>query len=357
MDAVCEEIRRVAEKTGKQRFESLYIGGGTPTLLMPGLERIMAEIHKHFVLGGSVAMETTPDDFTEDKIKKMKKIGVDCISLGVQSFHQKYLSLLGRSHDSIMTERAVSLLRHKDFEIANVDLIFAYPGQTLSEVIADLERCDSFQPEQITCYPLFTFPYSKIGRFQNLKKIRMPDWRVRRKMYYAIMDFFKEKKYRQTSVWSFNRNQNGKYSSVTRDYYIGFGAGAASYTGSNFYFNTFSIPEYIKTAQERIPTALKMKVSKKLEKLFWLYWRFYDTQIPLAEYERLFGRYVSDDFRNEMGLLKTLGFFESRNGDVVSLNKRGAFWIHLFQNHFALNYVNNIWTKCQQESWPLKIAI
>lgn len=357
IDAVCGEVKRMAGRIGRQKFESLYIGGGTPTLLLPGLQKIIAEIHKHFVLSGPVAMETTPSDFNESKIKKMKEAGVDYISLGVQSFHQKYLSLLGRNHDSTMTERAVSLLRNKDFKVSNLDLIFAYPGETLEELIEDLERCVSFRPEQVTCYPLFTFPYSNVGRFLKLRNVKMPNWKIRKKMYYAIVDFFTQRGYRQSSVWSFNQNLNGRYSSVTRDYYLGFGAGAASYNGTGFYFNTFSIPEYIRTVRERIPVALKMSVSRKLERLFWLYWRFYDTRVPLAEYERLFGRSVLDDFGNEMRILRMLGFFQDGKGDVVSLNKRGSFWIHLLQNQFALSYVNKIWTKCRQESWPFRISI
>lgn len=357
IDAVCKEIKLVAKKIGGQKFSSLYIGGGTPTLLIPALEKIIGEINNQFVLNGPVAIETTPSDFTESKIEEMKRIGITYVSLGVQSFQQKYLSFLGRNHDSVITKQAVSLLRNKDFQIANIDLIFAYPGQTLDELAEDLNQSISCQPEQVTCYPLFTFPYSKVGRFLKLKKIKMPNWRIRRKMYYAIVDSFIRQGYHQTAVWSFNKNKNCKYSSVTRDYYVGFGAGAASYTGTSFYFNTFSIPEYTRTAQDKIPVALKMKVSAKLEKLFWIYWRFYDTKIPLAEYEYIFGRTMLGDFGNEMQLLKMLGFFENKNGGVVSLNKRGAFWIHLLQNYFALNYVNTIWTKCQQESWPLKIAI
>ena len=185
----------------------------------------------------------------------------------------------------------------------------------------------------------------------------MPNWRIRKKMYYAIVDFFTRKGYCQSSVWSFSQNQNYKYSSVTRDYYIGFGAGAASYTGGGFYFNTFSIPEYISTAKSRIPVALKMEVSKKLERLFWLYWRFYDTKIPIAKYKDNFGQSLFSDFGNELRLFKALGFFENRNENIMSLSKRGAFWVHLFQNYFALNYVNTLWTKCQKESWPLKISI
>ncbi|MCK9573414.1 MAG: coproporphyrinogen III oxidase family protein [Candidatus Omnitrophica bacterium] len=357
VDAICKEIKLVVEKIGRQKFDSLYIGGGTPTLLMPGLKKVIDEIHNCFVLNGPVAVETTPSDFNENKIKEMKKIGATYLSLGVQSFRQKYLSFLGRNHDAAMTKEAVSLLRNKDFKIANIDLIFAYPEQTLDELLEDLEQTVLFYPEQVTCYQLFTFPYSKVGQFLKIKEVKMPNWKIRQKMYYAIVDFFTRKGYCQSSVWSFSQNQNYKYSSVTRDYYIGFGAGAASYTGTGFYFNTFSVPEYISTAKSRIPVALKMEVSKKLERLFWLYWRFYDTKIPIAKYKESFGQPLFGDFGNELRLFKALGFFENRNDNIMSLSKRGAFWVHLFQNYFALNYVNTIWTKCQKESWPSKISI
>ncbi|MEI8344440.1 MAG: coproporphyrinogen-III oxidase family protein [Candidatus Omnitrophota bacterium] len=357
VEAVCKEIELAARRIGRQKFESLYIGGGTPTLLIPGLEKIMTEIRKYFVVNGPIAIETTPSDFTEDKIKKLKEIGVTYISLGVQSFEQKNLALLGRNHDSAATEQAAFLLNKKDFEVANVDLIFAYPGQTVDELLGDLQRCVSFGPQQVTCYPLFTFPYSNVGQFFKLKNVRMPGWFIRRKMYYAIVDFFKQRGYGQSSVWSFNLNQNGKYSSVTRDYYIGFGAGAASYTGTDFYFNTFSVPEYLRTARQRIPVALKMQVSPRLERLFWLYWRFYDTQIPTADYRRLFGRTLDQDFGGLLSVLKILGFLAPAHDNSLYLTKRGSFWVHLLQNHFALNYVNTLWTACRLQSWPSRIAI
>lgn len=356
INAVCNEIGLLADRIGNQQFESLYIGGGTPTLLIPGLEGILSKIRTHFTLSGPIAIETTPSDFTANKIKPLKDMGITFVSLGVQSFKQKYLSFLGRNHDSEATKRATALLLHKDFKVSNIDLIFAYPGQTLSELSEDLQKCIESGAEQVTCYPLFTFPYSKMGQFLKLKQVKMPNWRLRKQMYYTIVDFFTQKGYSPSSVWSFNRSRNGKYSSVTRDFYVGLGAGAASYTGSSFHFNTFSIPEYIKTVYQRIPVALKMNVSQKLEKLFWLYWRFYETEIPLVEYERLFKNPLFDDFGNEMKLLKLMGFFH-RNNESIFLNKRGSFWIHLLQNQFALNYVNKIWTNCQREAWPSKIAI
>lgn len=357
VEAVRREIRLVFKRIGRRKFGSLYIGGGTPTLLLPELGKVIDELKSCFILGGPIAIETTPSDFTEGRISEMKQLGVNFLSLGVQSFQEKYLSFLGRNHDSAMASRAASLLRNKDFQVANIDLIFAYPGQSIEELSDDLTKAISFQPEQITCYPLFTFPYSKVGKFLKLKKVRMPNWRTRKKMYYVILDFFAKNGYYQSSVWSFSRKKNHKYSSVTRDYYLGFGAGAATYTGTDFYFNTFSIRDYVQATKDRIPVALRMKVSAKLEKLFWLYWRFYDTEIPIAQYKRIFGRPMSADFGGVINLFDKLGFFNSGSDGAIALSRRGAFWIHLLQNHFALNYVNTIWTNCQQESWPKQVAI
>lgn len=351
------EMGHYRQRIEKPKFSSLYIGGGTPTLILEELKPLIRQLRCDFSLQGPVAIETTPSDLDSSKIKSLEEASISYVSLGVQSFKDKYLSLMGRNYDSRMAREASDLLSRQSFALSNIDLIFAFPGQTIDELLEDLHEACAYGYEQVTCYPLFTFPYSAIGRFRNLKKLKMPSLRQRKNMYYTIADFFKKKGYRQSSVWSFNRNEGGQYSSVTRDYYVGLGAGAGSYTGSGFYFNTFSVPAYGREVQKRIPLALEMKVSPTMERLFWLYWRFYETKISLKAYREHFG----SDLRKDLGFfLKTfeyLGFFNYQGDDVLVLNKRGAHWIHLLQNYFALNYVNKIWTRCQKEAWPSRIEL
>ena len=163
--------------------------------------------------------------------------------------------------------------------------------------------------------------------------------------------------YKQTGVWSFNKEDVPKFSSVTRDFYIGFGPSSGTYTGENFYFNTFSIEDYCRITKQRKPIILRMKVDMRMKKLFWLYWRFYETIIPKEDYKKIFNSDLNDDFGFIFLILKKLGFVKSENDKFIKLNLRGVFYTHLAQNLFALDYVNEIWTSCQKNKNPDKVSL
>ncbi len=356
-DALLSEIDLYAREFGKSRFSSLYIGGGTPTLMIEELGQIIDRINVAFDLDGCVAVETTPADVTRRKTRLLKEIGVSYISLGVQSFQEKNLNLLGRQYDPSGARRAARDVSEGGFVNYNIDLIFALPNETQHDLEADLLAAVECSPDQITCYPLFTFPYTTVGRFKKLKRLEMPPLVVRRKMYYFIHDFLESSGYKRSSVWSFVRSNKHPYSSVTRDYYVGFGPSAASYTGEGFYFNTFSIADYIKMLSERKPVALKMDVTERMKKVFWLYWRLYETRIPYVKYQALFSNGIYDDFGSLLTAIKLLGMCEHEDEHGLMLNVRGCYWLHLAQNYYALNYVGKIWSVCQSDPWPKRIQI
>jgi len=178
-------------------------------------------------------------------------------------------------------------------------------------------------------------------------------------MYYRIYDVLSREGYAPTSVWSFNRKGTVPYSSVTRDFFLGLGAGAGTYTREGFYFNIFSVEHYnaFLNQEKRLPLALKMNVSERMAKLFWLYWRFYETKVPFEDYRRLFGRDLEEDFAAVFKVVKLLSLADDQKGPVLRLNKAGSHWIHLLQNYFALNYVSKIWKICKDNPLPQQIAI
>ena len=357
IDALVIEIDRRGRRLGRRRVTSLYVGGGTPTLLADRLGDVIEKLHERFEITGPRAIETTPADATLDRVAQVARLGFSHVSLGVQSLDVRFLAAMGRNYTPERAREAIDDLLGAGFGLVNIDLVFAFPGQTREDVLADLTDVMARRPGQITCYPLFTFPYTAVGRHLHLRKLRLPRGRQRRELYYAIHDHLAGHGYRRTSVWSFTRAESAPYSSVTRDTYLGFGPSAASYTGHDFCFNTFSVPEYIRTARERLPVALRMGVSDRLERLFWLYWRLYETTVPLADYSSLFASTLQRDFGILLGLLRSLGFVETSENDMMRLSRRGAHWVHLAQNHFALNYVSRLWPHCQADAWPGSIRI
>ncbi len=356
LKAILTEIEQYYNRLGRIEITSIYIGGGTPTNLIDELGVILGRIRDRFIITGNICIETTPSDLNEETVSKLVSYGVNLVSLGVQSFDDKYLQLIGRNYKASILYPVIELLSSSNFKSINIDLMFALPGQTVEEVILDLKKAISSGVNQITLYPLFTFPYSTVGKYLNLKSVKMPNIITRKSMYYAIHDFCINNGFKRVSVWGFNRGEFPRYSSVTRDNYIGFGAGAGSHISKTFYLNTFSVKEYIKTCfNEKLPVVLKMDFTDSMTRYYWLYWRFYDTYIPKGQLFELFGK----NDKNIQLLLWLINILKLGEEDAenIFLSKRGAFWLHLIQNYFVLNYIDKIWSVAMKKPWPDEIRI
>ena len=349
------EIDRYAECLGDAEIGSVYIGGGTPTTIVDELGPLIAHLRKRFRHDGLVAIETTPEDLDPVNTARLRETGIELLSIGVQSFDDRYLKFLGRRHRSDILAGVMERALGAGFETVNVDLMFALPGQTTGEALDDLDMAFSLGAEQVTLYPLFTFPYSSAGRHLRLTNVHFPKLGARRRMYRAIHDHALESGFERVSVWGFRKGKTERFSSVTRDDYIGLGAGAATCLPGTFNFNTFSIPAYIeRCAAHESPVSLQMDMSTAMTRFYWLYWRLYETHVRKADFERRF----ADDARLRWLLQLALHLrLVTDDGSDFVLTERGAFWIHLMQNYYVLNYIDKVWTQSMREAWPGRIEL
>jgi len=354
--AVLAELARYRDGAHRIQATSLYIGGGTPTTMMDQLGPMLEGFHEVFDITGEVALETTVGDITPDAVTCLRALGVDVLSLGVQSFDDRFLRAIGRTYSGEAAREAVRIAQAGGFQPLNVDLMFCLPRQTVQDLLHDLELATQLGVDQVTCYPLFSFPYSTAGRSQGLPELCMPPTRERRVMYHAMHAFLEGHGYRRVSVWGFQKGQGPRYSSVTRDEYLGFGAGSGSHIQGLSWFNTFSVPEYTAAcAAGRSPVALSMPFTPAMERSFWLYWRLYDSSMDMEQ--------LRDHFRADAGKLRrllakarALGMVREEAGRLW-LTERGAFWIHLLQNQVALRAVDRIWGVCLHDPWPGEIQL
>ncbi len=356
LQALLGEIEQYYNRIGRAEITSIYIGGGTPTNLIDELGIVLDKVRERFHVTGDISVETNPADLDREKVEKLLRYGVNLISLGGQSFDNGYLELLGRNYRAAELDQALDMVHDAGFKSVNLDLMFALPGQATGEVISDLNAALRSGVDQVTTYPLFSFPYSTVGRYRKLKKVKMPNLAARRKMFRAIHDFFLERGFRRVSVWGFLRGEAPRYSSVTRERYIGLGAGAGSYVPGVFYLNTFSVEEYIRVCRAgRLPVALSMDFTGPMALYYWLYWRLYDTRIPKDQLFSLF----DEDNRELRLLLRLLSVFKmaADEDEEIVLNERGAFWLHLLQNYFALPYINKVWSAARETPYPDRIKI
>ena len=354
--AALAEVDWWADAIGSAEITSIYIGGGTPTLALDSVARVLARVRERFRVRGDVCIETNPADVDDMTVQRLRDAGIALVSLGVESFRPENLALIGRCYEPLVAEHALARLAAGGFASVNVDIMFALPGQTAGDVTADLSRATQLGANQLTTYPLFTFPYTSVGEYLRLTAVRMPNLRVRRAHYRAIARWCAEHAFERVSVWGFKRGAVPRYSSVTRDGYIGIGPGAGSHLPDGFVLNTFDLDSWIRVLREgRSSIALRLPFAGEMSGWWWLYWRFYDTRIPLDGLDAALGN-DAPKARRWLRALEQTGLAVRKDG-CLQLTEPGAFWLHLAQNHFALNYVNSLWTEARREPWPQAVGI
>ena len=159
------------EESPAQPFDTIYFGGGTPSILaLEELSVLREGIFKHLpvVQDPWIGLEANPEDVTVRNLAEWKDLGVRFLSLGIQSFDSRYLEYLGRSHDPQDCRNSMVLARESGIETLSIDLIYGLPGQTLSDWRTDLAKAVELEPDHLSCYQLTIEPGTPFG-FRRLK--------------------------------------------------------------------------------------------------------------------------------------------------------------------------------------------
>ena len=356
--AVKQEIDLYEPHLRGSRFTSLYIGGGTPTVNWQGLLRILKHLRERLRYECDSCIELHPANMELDCLEALKETDVNLLSIGVETTSDALLQRIGRNHDGRMAIAAVQRAVQLGFKSINVDLMFALPGQTLEDWKADVKAILDLGVDQLSTYPLFTFPYSELGQSQHVKKVTRPSHRQVRTMLEFTDAYCSEHGLHRCAVWSWLRPSKSKFSSITRHRYIGFGPSAASMTGRDFYVNTFDVKAYSEALPARRPVAVSMPVNQRLEMAYWLYWRIYELKLQSEPFERVFGSGTSleKQFGRLLAPLVSTGLM-ARTNEGYTVSRPGAYWIHRLQNEYSLNYINRLWGACRKEPWPETVQL
>lgn len=356
--AVKEEIDLYAPRLRGQAFTSLYIGGGTPTVNWPGLVSILRHLRERFESIGEICIELHPGNMEEDCLAALKDAGITMLSIGVESVSDDVLERIKRSHDGRTAIEAVARAVAMGFKSVNADLMFAIPGQSLREWERDVTTVLGLGIDQLSTYPMFWFPYSDLGKTNGIRRVKRPPRRSVRAMLKFTDEHCSRNGYQRCAVWSWLRPGKGKFSSITRHHYIGFGPSAASMTGTDFYVNTFDVKAYADRLPADRPVAVSMPVGRRLGMAYWLYWRIYELKAANAGFRGVFGAAASLDaeFGRLLRPLILLGLVK-RTNDAYRITKSGAYWIHRLQNEYSLSYINHLWGSCRKEPWPEEVTL
>lgn len=347
IDALIREIHLVGNQTGaKKTATSLYFGGGTPALAAGRMAEIIRAIEEHFHITDSIGVELHPDNVTPSLLRALKNAGVTRISIGIQSFQEKFQAVLGRGPVDCASLSAA--LRAVPFETVSMDFIFALPGQTFDDLRLDIDTAFSSGANHIAVYPFidFTFTSNPVRAMPKEEKRRLLD---------AVTNYCLGKGYTRDSIWTFSNGEHARYSSMTRDNFLGFGCSATTLLRDQFKINTFSIEEYCRRiGQGLLPTSLTLRFSLRQRMVYYLFWTAYSTRVSAADFERFFGVPLKKAYGFELAAARLLGFVTESDG-VYRTTLKGAFYYHYFESFYTLAYIDKMWGIMRREAFPERI--
>jgi len=357
--AVKKEIDFYSGLLGNKPVTSFYIGGGTPTtMLHSGLGDILEHIFKNFNVQCDIHMESHPNDLSPDNLNAIKSLNVTNLSTGIEALQDKYLKILNRPYNTREVKAVIERVISKGFGCFNVDFIFALPDQTYAELEQAGRDLVEMAVDQVAAYPLFYFPYTKLGESAKQGNYNIPHILKRRRMLNILEEIFYDRQYERTSVWAFTRQGIPKYCSVTVPLYVGLGASGGSYLRDIFYLNSFNVAEYIKRLEDgRIPIALSLDLSESMQMAWWFYWRVYETRFKRSDFRKRFDKDFNEIWCKYIKLFSLFGLIKKDDGNEVVLSDRGSYWLHALEDLYSLDYISKLWGTSKQEPWPEKVIL
>lgn len=348
-EALIKEINLVGENNNyKNKITSVYFGGGSPALMIDELDLVVTALQNNFDITCCLAIELHPNDVTKENLTKLKTIGFEMISIGIQSFNKQCLHVLGRTYFD--GAKKVRLASDFGFKTIDVDLIFGISGQSKEGLRKDFTTAFNEGATQVSTYPFIDFSYTE----NKSKPLGRRDKKI-------LLDYLEtvseEQNCTRTAVWTFGKPDREMYSSITRDSFIGFGPSATTLLMNQFKINTFSVNEYINTVQNnKIPTALTLNFTERTRALYWMFWNCYTLRINNKSFKKLFHKDLEQLFKYELKIGVMFGFIKKTSEGYV-LTKKGIYRYHLLEQSYTRQYIDKTWKIATKETWPDKIRL
>lgn len=233
-ESLHKQIELESESTGSMPVDSVFIGGGTPSIVKGGsIYDVLEHLRRcyRFEKSPEITIEMNPDSCAKEKLSIYKAAGINRVSIGLQSASDEELKALGRPHNYDDFLRAYDMVRNAGFENVNVDIMSALPGQTMKTYVSTLEKVISLKPEHISAYSLIIEEGTPFYE-RYASGIGLPDEDTEREMYYATREILGEAGYSRYEISNYAKpgfecRHNVGY--WQRRPYVGFGIAAASF--------------------------------------------------------------------------------------------------------------------------------
>jgi oxygen-independent coproporphyrinogen-3 oxidase len=346
--ALVREIESVGKAGERPRAGSVYLGGGTPSLLQPRqMEKLMETIAGAFRLApdAEISIEANPGTVDPERLAAYRASGVNRLSLGIQSADDGELRMLGRIHTYAEAERTYRDARRAGFANINLDLIYGLPGQGAASWECTLDRALALAPEHFSLYALTLERGTKLARAVRRGALPAPDEDAAAEMYELAEEKLAAAGYRhyEISNWAKDGAVSGDFPSCACSHnllywlnlpYLGFGAGAHGCAAGKRYADICSIEKYVERMRNgrarRFPLTPACSHSvlrtseEEMRETMWLGLRLTEAGINRADYRRRFGVDYSDRFQKEIESALKDGLLDwtDENG-AIRLTKRG----------------------------------
>jgi oxygen-independent coproporphyrinogen-3 oxidase len=265
MMAAIEKEAILQKRYLSESIETIYFGGGTPSLLSAEqLQRIMTVIRSEYKIAteAEITLETNPDDFEEEKLEAWKKIGINRLSIGIQSFFEADLKWMNRAHNAEQADKCIRMAKAAGFDNITIDLIYGTPTLTDEAWKENVDKALSLGIDHISCYALTVEPKTSLYKMIQQKKIEAVDPDKQAWHFSLLMQWLSEAGFDHYEISNFSKP--GKKSKHNSNYwngvdYLGLGPSAHSFNGRSRQWNIANNALNIQNlAKDQIPFELEV---------------------------------------------------------------------------------------------------
>jgi oxygen-independent coproporphyrinogen-3 oxidase len=329
---VAQEISSYREVSAHQIVDTIYFGGGTPSLLSPEqLARLLDSVHRLFDVSedAEVTLEMNPGTVKLPTLEKFRSLGINRASFGAQTFDDRELARLGRSHTADQTRQTFGQLRAVGFDNVSFDLIAGLPGQTIDQWQRNVAEALAMRPEHLSFYLLEVHEGTPLANHIRSGMQPQPDEELAAEMYELMLDHavaagYEHYEISNLSLPGYGSRHNTKY--WTGAPYYGFGCSAHSYDGhARRWSNERDVDGYMKlieTEQSPIIERRDLDESDRRSEAIFLGLRMMEGY-SVRDYQRRFGRDLIEQHRDELTRFSEAGLVEL-NDEVIKLTRSGA---------------------------------
>ena len=315
VENLLKEIRLYRERMDVV-IDSIYIGGGTPSYIAPKfIEKIVEEIYKFNTDIKEFTIEANPNSLDMEKLKIYKNLGINRISLGVQSFDDLVLKNIGRNHTKDRAIRDIHMIREVGFDNLSFDLMLNLPGQNFESVKRDLEMVKILKPNHISWYSLILDKGSRFYALERQGKLDLMDADLEVDIFSYLVDELEKIGLNRYEISNFAQNgcesfHNKKY--WNQEGYLGFGISSAGYLSNTRYNNTKNLAIYDRMLKNNdLPIINKEFVDKDESEKEYIIFKLRETEgIKLSDFKKKYGVDFLQKYKSQIQKFESESFFE-----------------------------------------------